>query len=355
MSKYLSNKKACLASLFVFFLSSNVYAQSSEGVIVEADIGYSMLYLPDVNFSLRKQYLFPSPTLETFEDHDGELEDGIRFGLGLYGPQVSLFGTQAVLGIKGFYSHFDDTQDNVNCVAPDNNIACGFSLLVDNPGANEIAIDDNGTFIATTNREVHHYGFSLEARTAANAFNTPLQFKGGLGYRTIEQQTTILGILTGDSVVGGSDTLRYDEDLDTDYYGAYLGVVGTTKLGNNLSLTLDGDIGLYYADVNYSGRTTFDNNTPAATLPGNAPSQDLSLSDNDVAIIASLKAELEQNLGNLKVGIFALGEYYSYAPMIRYNDIDRNNITQGNIDGTRIDDDDAWSFTVGGKVTVPLN
>lgn len=338
-------------------------AQSASGPTIEADIGYSMLHLPDVRFSLKKQYLWPSPTIQTFEDHNGALEDGVRFGLGAYSPSFSLNGTQAQIGIKGFYVQFSDSQNNVNCVAPNMVFACGFSLLIDNPGAvgqeiptdNEIPIDDDGTLIAGSKRNVDHYGAALELRSGPNAFNTPFHLRSGLELRAIDQQTTVIGTLTGNSVFGLSDTLRYDEDLDTKYYGAYVGTTGTINLGNGLSLSLDGDIGVYYTTVKYSGSTTYDNNTPTATLAGSAPSQDLDLSTNKTTVITSLKARLEQNFGAVKIGVFALGEWYSYAPTVRYNDIDRPNVFQGNIDGTHLAEDEAWSFTFGGKVTVALN
>jgi hypothetical protein len=137
-----------------------------------------------------------------------------------------------------------------------------------------------------------------------------------------------------------------EDTLTTDYIGAYVGFEDSIPMGKGgLRLGLSGQAGIYYADTQYDG-TSSDGFTPTS----------LSLEDDDVAAILSGKIELTQAFGNIEVSLFGKGEWYSYVPTVIYNDKDAGSVQSTVLNAkTSIEDDEAESYTVGGKIAVKLN
>jgi hypothetical protein len=160
------------------------------------------------------------------------------------------------------------------------------------------------------------WGNVFSAKPATNAKVSPAAVqsfapKAGIGFRRIGQSTTITGT---DAVFG--ITLNYDEKLNTNYSGAYLGLTASQPLDAGFVVSLDGEAGLYWAHTAYDGSML--------TNRVSAGNSSLSLSKDNAAFVGAIKAAIDKDLGNnWKVGVFARAEWYSYAPEMNYNTFDR--------------------------------
>ena len=349
----------------VALTATAVQAQSSSNMIVEADIGWSLFDLPGQRFTIRKDFISPSPTTQEPGDHDGDV-DGYRIGFGIF-RQFGFSGSlkdsdphpNLILGVTGFYSHMEEDQSK-RCLslAPSWPDGCGFSNFFDpDPTTFNIPIDASD-LTTVTNREVDHYGVALEARRPHESASRPTFWKAGLAFRAIDQKNSLEGSFTGLTAITATSTAALNEDIDTRYYGAYVGMLQQIMMANGLALIVDGEIGLYYARTNYDGRLSIATANPAGVVTTSRTyDQTQSLDKSKAAAIAKLKLSLEKNLGPVNVGIFAMGEWYSYAPEIKYNDSDQFGATfsPGIDNSTSIDERYAIAYTVGANVTVPLN
>ena len=163
--------------------------------------------------------------------------------------------------------------------------------------------------------------------------------------------------INGRRVSGGAGIpipFSLDEETDTGYLGGYIGAAGTLPLGGGFALTVDGDVGVYWAHTDYDGRYI----SSGSSIVSTDLDQSLKLDRDTSAIIASLKVGVDKDFGAFRVGLFGRGEYYSYAPEMNHNDVDRilgpNAPVGGSNDGTSIGRGDAWAASVGGRVTVPF-
>ena len=163
--------------------------------------------------------------------------------------------------------------------------------------------------------------------------------------------------LTSQDLGNNFDPVHLHESIDTTYYGAYLGYGHDLQLGRGLDLDLGAEAGLYYAHTDYGG--SYDVADPVGLGLGSVTSlsQTLSLSRNQAAVIASLKASLTQDIGFARLGINAQGDWYSYVPQVRYNNSD-NGASLGpigpNVD-TSLGSSGAFGYSLGAHVTIPLS
>lgn len=334
-------------------------AWATGNVVTEASVGWSWIRLPDTDFTVFKNdgQSFSGRIDTLFQDHDGTM-NGVRVDGSILAP-IGPGGM--LLGVSGFFADQEDTQTS-GCIAADDVQTCGFSNLFDpDPNTTNMHMEDDAVVTVTTLREVMHYGVSLEARTPDGSGPGNVQWRGGLSLRAIDQNTLYRGTNINDGISGApaSNTTIgvLDEDIDTHYYGAFAGLLARFALGPSLNLVVDAEGGLYYAHTDYRGRynqTETDLVTSTAALTF---SQSLSLDDSSAAAIGRLKVELEKDFGGVAVAGFVMGEWYSYAPKLRYNNTDSgagNNVIEGINSGTRIDHGQATAFTVGGRLTVPI-
>ena len=157
--------------------------------------------------------------------------------------------------------------------------------------------------------------------------------------------------------------LTYSEDLETNYWGGFVGADGSIDLGGGWSLQGDAEAGLYWADTDYSGNYVVTNGNVALAGFSINPnvSQSLSLDSSELAFIGTLKAALEKDYGPFRLAGFGRVEYISSVPDMAYNDLDLNNnpgggfnVGRGPDDETRIGEDSAYAVSVGGRITVPM-
>lgn len=328
-----------------------------------ASIGWSYLDLPDFAFTLTHQNrnagggFNPLQFVNRQVDDDGTFDNGYRFDFGLSGIPLSN-GTQGpqFLGVKGFYAAYDAStatgcDETATSMAQFAGITCTFVPLT-----TQADIQDSYQLGATerhsgrVKRDVENWGAALEA-IFTDGHGGPVAMKAGAAYRTIDQD--IRYHVSGDQgfqapFVGTAD---YSETLDTDYWGAYAGLIGDIDMGSGLSFVFDGEFGIYRAKTDYSGAYSYSITRVSSDA--------LSLADDKMSYIATLKLELKQRLGMFNISAFTLGEYYSYAPRMVYKSNDVVNPggggALGDANATSIEDDDAWSVTTGTRVSVSLN
>jgi hypothetical protein len=146
------------------------------------------------------------------------------------------------------------------------------------------------------------------------------------------------------------ELFRYNETLDTTYYGGFVGFSGEysfgfipglksvggiyDRLGIRTFITVKG--GLYNADTEYSGR--FD--TPGVF------SSHLSESNDELAFIGNISLEARKQVGRrTSLSIWTDYEYISSVPQMRY---------ANGTHETRIDDDDVFATRTTFRVNIGL-
>lgn len=329
--------------------------------LIETRIGYSRLHLPETEMVAIIDQAPPGQAIGRGEDHDGEL-DGAKIDFRIPGfagiaianefPIPGVGGRNLSFNFAGFYGRYESKQ-NSNCDSDD--VAgtgyCAYISIFDSETGVENSTAQDGNLFTQADREVDHWGFALEAQLNRYGAPTTLEdslFRFGVAIKAIQQELDLYS-----ENLNNTDTVNYREDLDTFYYGAYIAIDRKVDLGNRFSLLLNAEAGAYYGDTSYKGNYFGDY---ACTCGGRAFDSNVEkLSDQEFSFIGSLRVELNREMGWGKLGIFAEGEYYSYAPKVLYNNVDQGGGITGFQDGTTLTDDEAYSYTLGGRVSIPLN
>jgi hypothetical protein len=284
--------------------------------------GVQFLSLPDIRYTFangRRQKNSESD----WADFGGAAGGGFETALGFWG------GYRVTGGIKGFWANVE-TDDRKRC-----NDGC---VVIDPTGANTF---NPGTLNTKTDREADYWGVQAELKfgRAEPVHVKPNFYRNdyfimGADVRGIDQDNTLR------SSVG--TVFSYKENLDTTYYGGYIGVGGEysfgfipilgsavkgvgglyDRLGLRTFINLRG--GLYSADTDYDGRFT----GPVATK--------LSKSTDDLAFIGTISLETRKQIGmRTSLSLWTDYEYISSVPKMRY----------ANDDGrpTQIDDEGVFA------------
>jgi len=316
---------------------------------------YEFLNLPDVKFV--NQYNLPGGLALTVDEefiNDNGNFNGFRFDGGI--DNISIMGGAYVMGVRGFFAWHDDKSD-LECTnppaAPGTGRFCFATPLTNNPNIFQDASSVfSSTNLYTTERDVNHWGIAVDIAQG------PSGLRAGPAFRRIDQDTTITGsqINNAGGIFVDPFQLTYSEDLETNYWGGFVGFDGGVDLGGGWSLLADAEAGLYWADTDYSGNYVVTNAATLATVNPNT-NQSLSLDSDELAFIGVLKTSLEKDFGAFKLAGFGRVEYISSAPDMAYNDLDTRNgvvFSQGPDDETRIGERYAYTASVGARVTVPM-
>ncbi len=329
------------------------------GAELRTSVGYSRLHLPSTNMTTIIGGVFFDEALGQIEDHDGNF-NGVRTDVELQNMARHTFGAgySLTFGAGAFYAFYDE-EDNSSCTF-DLTTNCGYVNIDDFDPTDENYTGPFGVFATTTNRKVHYWGVSVDAklgRLHGGSFkDDPVHrtspFKVGVAFRAINQETDLLAI-----DLSVPDPVDYDENLNTYYYGGFIGVDHTFPLSNGFSLQVDAEAGLYYAHTDLEGRYI-------AFIPVGGPRFIVEQGvvedgDNKASFIGSVRLDLNRDFDWGRLGIYGQGEYLSYTPRVRYNNNDEAGGSPfgviGTQVGTELDDEDAFSYTVGLSATVPLN
>jgi hypothetical protein len=330
--------------------------------------GYSQFDLPGVKMTTIVGGPFFDQAVGKSTDDDGKAPGGrIDVELARMAEYSLPNGKKISFGASGFYANYENTS-TTSCKFT-NSTDCAFVNIVDFSPTQENNTNAFGVFDTVTRRRVDYYGASVDARlglsfanslkdsnwsdslkdTTARADVFPLRF--GLAARGLEERTNLRA-----QDPGVVFPVRYDEKLDTGYYGGFVGIERQFPIMGGLSLSVDGTAGVYLANTTYQGRYqgyVLDFNQGYVQEHGSVNST----SDRG-AFIGALKLGLSQDLGWGALGIYGQAEYLSYAPQISYNSVDYAGgspwgLAGGNA-GTQVSSGDAFNYTGGVSLKVKL-
>ena len=325
------------------------------GATVSVGAGTAILILPDVNFTLVEDNSFST----TSKQKNSDISD--EYGWNISGSvEVPTSRERNAIAVQGFFSRIEG-DDSVVCDGVNGAVRCGWGPLIANgaigPGKVGFANGDDTT--VQTSRDVDHWGVAAELKCYQqggglkdpNPADRRRYTAFGLVFREIGQDMAVRGV----HVQNPADILRYDENLETHYYGAYLAYGGDyspflfrglwSRLGLQSSFRLRG--GVYYAETDYGGNY-FD------ILGGTPQAQTLSISRNNAAFIGRLSVETRKKIGaRMVLSLKSVYEYYSYVPDMTYNDVDVG--APGFDNRTRIGNDDAFSARTSLRLTIKLD
>ena len=312
--------------------------------------GAQFLKLPDVRFTFLSSATtgaaFGKQKNSVLDDYGGAAGGAIETPLGFWGE------TRVTGVLSGFYANVE-TSDRRSCVSAGS--LCTAQSIVDHPDSPDSLVFPDG-FTSRANRDVDFWGIGAEARFGdrpepvpdAGGYLFRFAYWGiGADVRGIDQSTK----LRLDAPDAGNPVVRYDETLDTTYWGGYLtvggeyNILGYLGIGESWGLrslvALRG--GLYNAETDYRGR-----------YASPRPTDVLSLSGDETAFIGGVSFETRKQLGTrTSLSLLTDYEYFSYAPEMRYVDADRAGCNSGpgtpqvdctgNISRTHIADNDAFA------------
>lgn len=364
-------------------MAAVIAGPSGEAFAVDPGFGIALgreyIDLPGIQFGIIKN------NFNGGGGHVGRLEnsngksDGARLDMSFGAPSITIANHAVGLGIKGFYSWHGERANSQSCQTgplpgPGSAIPfCTVMPLFDPrtsggfPAAFNTPFDTPRETIAfLTRSRLTHWGAALEIELPLSApprgpsqrsSGLALSLKGGPAYRRLGRDVDLTA--RGVSIAGTSTgTVSYAEELETQYWGGYIGALAKLHLGRGFSLALDGEVGLYRAHTEYFGRYAASGATGSGNPAANVQ-QSLALTQSRNAMVSSVKVSAEQDFGPWRLGAFARSEFYSYAPGVAYNDNDRTggagqNLTGPN-NGTSLRSGDARTLTVGVQAVVPLS
>lgn len=368
-------KAALIAALFVVVIfPSNASAQTADPEF-SLDVGWSAMNINDVKFAAITNFLVTEVL-----DHQSN-EDGRLNGYKLTGEFSGLLphyrgSWLATVGFKGFYSRYED-KEQTRCVYSATT-DCIFVPLTD-PDPNGTlggnGADSSGGFFADwltdVDRKVVYWGGAVEYHFSRETPQyqslkdqslkdgpvvqqiapAPFRWLAALSVRQLNQDMSLYSVDRGPT----ADPVTLTDDLDTSYYGGYVGFSSEKQVGYGMRVKLSGQTGLYYAHTDYDGAYT-----ATASLGDDSPvSSSVSLSDDAPAMIGLLHLLLERDFGRTTIGLFGEAEWLSYVPKVLYNDTDLSggvpyDIT-GSQDGTALGEGSAFTYTVGARLRIPTN
>lgn len=317
--------------------------------------GTAILSLPDIEFTRQfNENVAGNPVAGVLKDNEDFIDE---YGWNINGSLSTPMGGGRQITLGGFFARIEN-DDSLSCVSPASGTAtCAWVNITPNSGSVQIAGSGFSTVVKSS-RDVDYWGSSLEFTQrltpdvmGVTATPNHRYLSIAADIRGIDQDISLR--TTNPQSTGNA---RYNEDLDTRYYGAYLAYGGDyspmlfsglwNRWGLKSSFQLRG--GVYYADTDYDGNFV-------SSLSGFAPlNTRLSLSSDDTAFIGGLVLETSKQIGaRTALSLKSEYEYYSYVPDMAYNDTDGATIAGSNV-GTRIGDDDAFSAKTMLRLTIKL-
>jgi hypothetical protein len=343
---------------FVLPFSEAATWHGPTGATLSVSSGPSRLYLPDQAFVTVVGGTFFDEALYQRLTHDGDLSGALTtVRLDDAARHTFASGETLKIGFSGFYGYYEDRDHR----------SCHFTATTDCAFVNidDFDLDDEnntgpfGQFEIFTDREVYYWGVASTAKLdwmkvgedGAATVLTTAPFKLGLDVRGLHERTHLLAIDT--SV---PDPVDYREDLDTYYYGGFVGFENAIKLGNGFSLSLDGKAGIYYAYTTYEGRYLAFIPVGGGVFVLERGAVDRG--EEETAFIADATVTLTKDFAWGILGVFAQGEYLSYVPRVGYNNDDQAGGSPFGIVGTQVGTEivasHAWNYTLGMTVKLPF-
>lgn len=347
------------SALAAFLFASPAGAQSpieGEGSMqvgkatVSVGGGTAMINLPDVEFM---RQVVPAGLVR-------RLDDSKDFGneIGWNGnASISLpIRANSRISVSGYWGHIND-DDSTICTTTATAF-CTFQGLVDSPASQSaILLGAGQQYLGSSDRDIDQWGVSGEFKwliapevMGVTSAPSPRYLAAGVDVRAINQDTNLSYIAPAFAAI----SFNYNEDLDTNYYGAYLAWGGDydpvllqrlwSRWGMHSSFRLRG--GVYYADTEYMGATVSNQANINSAL---------SLSDNEISFIGGLEFETRKKIGaRTTLTLNSTYEYFSYVPKMNYAVRDAVAGINGGQRSTVISSDDAFSARTTLSLTIKL-
>ncbi|NJM34767.1 MAG: hypothetical protein HC850_08710 [Rhodomicrobium sp.] len=252
-------------------------------------IGWSSLHMNDIEFAAITDFLV-TEVQDHQSNHDGEF-DGYKLTGELTGLAPRQRGEWLMTtSLKGFYSRYEDEQQTRCVYTADTD--CVFFPLIDPDPDGTIGLaggaDASGGFFADwltdVERKVVYWGAAVELdwsrltqqqgsfKDAPVTVAAPFQWRTGLALRRIDQDSSLFSVDRGPT----ADPVTLNDDLDTTYYGGYVGFSTLHPVSDAMRLRLAAETGLYYAQTDYRGSYS----ATASLGDDSAIEQSLSLDDS---------------------------------------------------------------------------
>jgi hypothetical protein len=323
---------------------------------VTASLGYSWFDLPSVQMVTKVGGPFFDEAVGRFTNDDGSI-GGARADLRLDNfAQHQFDGTTVSFGLSGFYSHFDGNE-NSHCMYSLTQ-DCAFVNIVDASPTQENNTGPFGNLYISTYRQVDYYGIGVDARLAdfiggykdaPTAWVSP--FRVGFSFLGLDEETKVTGF---DPLVCAPT--KYNEWLNTQYYGAYLGVDQSFPLYDGWLFKVNGTAGLYYAQTQYRG--VYSSYAPDYGVGYVTDAGAAAGATDKTTFVGTVKVGVNRDYGPMSVGMFGQADYLGYAPKVVYNNNDYAGGAPFGIEGntyTHIGSGDALNYTAGVSLTFRLN
>jgi hypothetical protein len=284
--------------------------------------GIQFLSLPDIKFTWKNDHRQTNSSSD-WSDFGGAVGGGFETALGFWN------GTRLTGGIKGFWANIQ-TDDRTRC--------SGDCYTYDPAG--DLTMTYVGTSLSTlTDRDVDYWGTQGELKFGRAE---PMQAKPNF-YRNdyLIIGADVRGIDQNNKLRSHGD-FRYNETLDTTYYGGYIGFGGEYSFGfipglknvgglyDRLGLRtyISARAGLYSANTDYNGRYT-------SWVEEEWCTSKLSESNDKLAFIGTVSLETRKQIGpRTSLSLWTDYEYISSVPKMRYADEEH---------ATRIDDEGVFA------------
>jgi hypothetical protein len=328
------------------FIESCPIRQFFSGIEIGGGLG--TLSLPDIHFGVKKE----EPGGETVHKLSNDNNFGDEVGGVLSGEFTLPVSNSTAIAFSGFWARIDGS-DTVRCTSTLDE-RCTITDIVDDPESAAPLPPPDSQLTQRTNRDVDNWDAQAEARffLQSQDFLRGVYVAAGPDFRGIDQDISIRSAVA--DVFDG----RYNETLDTTYYGGFVAIGGEYSLFPQLASSLGlrsfvkARVGVYDAHTDYDGHfeQVFDE-VFAAVDP---ISSKLSLSDDKTTVIGGLSFETRKQFGpRTSLSLLSEYEWYSDVPEMRYNDTDAfpGGVLPGKVDGTKIDYDSAFAS----RTTLRLN
>ncbi len=321
--------------------------------------GYSHFTLPEMKMTTITDWGVTKSLGQT-ENHDGNL-DGFKIDVAVRDLWAPFPQMDRRVAFKGFWGHYQGIQRTVcNYTATTD---CVFVNIVDVSPSTENNTGAFGRLSTRVERRLEYWGLALEVPLWHEVpmggslkdpvpVSRPLPLSVGVAMKALRQDTKLFAIDT--SV---PDPIDYTESLDTYYLGAYAAFAKRYRVRDDLELDLSADAGVYYANTRYEGHYLAFLPVGGSTYVLDGPTH-LALDDQGISLIASARVGVTKYFDQTRLTLFAEGEYFSYVPKVLYNDDDYDGGAPFGIAGTRkgtiLGKDSAFTYTLGARVTIPL-
>lgn len=302
-------------------------------------VSTSKASVPEFAYAQFHNPVAPIAFTGNYATHDGVLNSW-RLDAGFQAGTARIGDLPVRVVVDGFRAFGADSAVPVGDVMPDMAHDYGFPTLSLGPTVDA----DTLGFTMPTERRVDYWSGAMTVVWDTAHFQG-LRPKLGIGVQQLDQAAIYRGQIKY-SGISGSDS--YDEFIGTRYVGAFSGFDWRMRQGRWFAI-VDARAGLYWASTDYRG-------TQVATLVGGGTAATaISLSDDGIAFIGTLRGEAGYEFDEFRITGWARADYISNVPTMAYETVFRSSgYVDPNVKAAAFGHDEMWSYSVGARFAMPL-